>query len=1048
MLKTVKDACTLSDDVMDYQAAGGVASLIELLFADDKGEAFFSKSYTTEGMRELVSEGLMRLSGQSDQAVFELSQAMGGGKTHLLAALGLAALYPGYRPDLVQPTKRERVGNDIATVAVFDGRDMPEHYLWGEIAEQLGDDAYEVFRKFWQNGPRAPGKSDWKAIIGDEPVLILFDELPPYFKNAHSVTVGNATLADVVTTALSNLFAAALELDRCCIVLSNLAESYANQIKDIRKIVEQANDEAHRQARKIMPVSMDGSEIYQIIRKRFFTDLPTEETIGEVAEAFAAQTKRAEDGGYLTARSLDQIEEEVTLTYPFHPSYKNLIALFRDNPGFRETRGLLQFTARLLRSVWNRDQNDVYLIGTQHLDANDSLVVDELQGINSSLRNALIRDVADQGSAHAEAIDEQHNSDAGTQVAMVLFAASLSQAVRGHTGLRREEVIEYLIAPNRKPDEFAKSFDGLRKSAWYLHSDGEQTFFKDTENLTKRIQKESQQVSRARVDKELTNRLTAELQPRSRAAYQQVYVMPDFAEVQLSTQRALLVVKPDNSVPPQTIQDYFASLEEKNHLLVLTGDSTYVATRIESALRELIAIEGIQRGSASHHNDSLREEIEQARETAEQGLTQALQSTFNRLLFPGAEGLQEATIPNGIHFGETDKRRAEHQIEELLSSMQCDEKLVTSLEEPDAYIAMAESRLWPASSRFTQWRDLLLHAKSDTAWPWMPGVKGLEELRAKAQARGRWRVYDDGRLEKGPFPKEKTSVNAVTVELDEEGGESVLEISAKNAGAIPTIHVADHPGVSSTDPVVDHPANFRTTSGCLYFLAIDGNGEHETGEPFRWIASLKVQYAVRKHPQKREVELRCTPKADIRYTLDGTNPREGKPYTEPFSVPSAGCTVLVHAESGEASARESFKIPAAQSGATDDDGKEDTTTIEPTEPVDLVRSTVRLDGAAKVFELLSALNGREVEMHGVRIELGEGEHTVLVRLGENAVTPDTLAGVIDDLRSRLTPAGDGVSVRIADRIRFAQGHDLLRLAEIAGLELNSANTERHTQEVR
>jgi hypothetical protein len=43
---------------------------------------FFDKSYITKGMETLLSQGLQRLGGRSDQAVFELKQAMGGGKTH------------------------------------------------------------------------------------------------------------------------------------------------------------------------------------------------------------------------------------------------------------------------------------------------------------------------------------------------------------------------------------------------------------------------------------------------------------------------------------------------------------------------------------------------------------------------------------------------------------------------------------------------------------------------------------------------------------------------------------------------------------------------------------------------------------------------------------------------------------------------------------------------------------------------------------------------------------------------------------------------------
>jgi hypothetical protein len=43
-------------------------------------------------MKTLLRQGLQRLSGTSGQAVFELKQAMGGGKTHSMLALALATL--------------------------------------------------------------------------------------------------------------------------------------------------------------------------------------------------------------------------------------------------------------------------------------------------------------------------------------------------------------------------------------------------------------------------------------------------------------------------------------------------------------------------------------------------------------------------------------------------------------------------------------------------------------------------------------------------------------------------------------------------------------------------------------------------------------------------------------------------------------------------------------------------------------------------------------------------------------------------------------------
>jgi len=59
---------------------------------------FFSRNYVTHGMDQLFREGILRLSGKSDQAVFELTQAMGGGKTHMMVALGLLARHPHLPP--------------------------------------------------------------------------------------------------------------------------------------------------------------------------------------------------------------------------------------------------------------------------------------------------------------------------------------------------------------------------------------------------------------------------------------------------------------------------------------------------------------------------------------------------------------------------------------------------------------------------------------------------------------------------------------------------------------------------------------------------------------------------------------------------------------------------------------------------------------------------------------------------------------------------------------------------------------------------------------
>ena len=505
--------------------------------------------------------------------------------------------------------------------------------------------------------------------------------------------------------------------------------SYEAQTKDLARIMSNLQQESRRQAQIITPVQLAGNEIYEILKKRLFTELPGDTLIDSVAEAFAEQVKAAEDGGYITARAMEEVAEEVRQTYPFRPSFKNLVALFKENEGFRQTRGLMQFTARLLRSVWNRGANDVFLIGTQHLDLNDAEVRDEIQRVSSALLPAVVNDIADHGNARAEEIDGDLGSDAATQVAKLLLSASLSRAVGAHTGLTQAEVIEYLAAPYRKADEFLAGLDRLRDRAWYLHREGEAFYFKETENLGRRIERDARQIPAPKLEQALINRLTGlfQAQSKSKAAYQEVQIMPRLDDVRLAGVRVLLVVQPDGRTPPETIRNFFEFQQEKNNVLILSGNDSHLANEVEARLRELYAVEKIH--AKLKPGDTLYEEARDKLEELAERFTKAVSGAYNRLFFPGGAGSEHgelvmATIDNGLSFGEGE-HAAEAQIEKLLASGRCDNKLALDMaDELPAYWAMAETYLWSAKDRRIPWRDLVMRAKTDPPGPGCPGQGG------------------------------------------------------------------------------------------------------------------------------------------------------------------------------------------------------------------------------------------------------------------------------------------------------------------------------------
>src|SRR3954451_23202753 len=96
-MKTVRDACQLQPNALSIKLSDQVEQLDELIGAEGNGEVFFEKTWITQGMQDLISEGIARLAGSSSQAIFHLKQAMGGGKTHLLVGFGLLANNPDLR---------------------------------------------------------------------------------------------------------------------------------------------------------------------------------------------------------------------------------------------------------------------------------------------------------------------------------------------------------------------------------------------------------------------------------------------------------------------------------------------------------------------------------------------------------------------------------------------------------------------------------------------------------------------------------------------------------------------------------------------------------------------------------------------------------------------------------------------------------------------------------------------------------------------------------------------------------------------------------------
>lgn len=1028
-MRTVRDACELHENALKIKLSDQIEQLDELIAQEGDGSAYFQKTFITQGMADLVSEGVARLAGASSQAIFHLKQAMGGGKTHLLVGFGLLARNPALRKTYCAGMAHIDAFGDVE-IAAFNGRNSPDHFFWGEIANQLGKG--EEFAQYWNTGPKAPDEAAWlKLFSGSKPILILLDEMPPYFQILDTQKVGNGTVADIATRAFANLLTAAGKKTNVCIVVSDLAASYDTGGKLINRALEDARSELGRQERNITPVDLAANEIYDILRKRLFTKLPDQAEVGDIASAFGRKLEEASKSKTVN-RGAEAIADEIASTYPFHPRLKNVIALFKENEQFKQTRGLIELVSRLLRSVWDRQANDVFLIGPQHFDLSIQEVRDKLTEI-SGMRDVIAKDLWDsQQSAHAQVIDLQLGKEAATQVATLLLTASLSTAVNAVKGLTREEMVECLINPLREPSEFLASFDEFEGAAWYLHHTPEGRFYFDRqENLTKLLQSLAHDAPENQVDDLIRHRLQEMFKATRRTAYDDVLPLPKLDDIadRVRKGRVLLVISPDSKMPPEEVQKFFDGLSQKNNLCVLTGDKTAMAS-LEKAARQLYAAQKADGRIPKGHPQ--RDDLERKQQAYELDFTSTILNLFDKVLFP----VQRPGKPAELRHKPLDMTRdankpfnGEEQIEKTLTADPL--KLHLDVEkEFDAIRDKAQDLLWPENLNEARWADVVDRYMEQAGMYWLP-PKGLDTLKSLACNRGLWEDMGNGYVTKKP-KKKTTSAQIITESEPNDQGEVRLRVTATNAGPAPKIHYSEDGPVSESSPQLTD--QYLTTSALrVAFFVKDPSNQYDTGDPVSWSNKLVLRNKLTENGGERKVELMVAPKGEIRYTLDGSEPREGTLYKGPIAIGDNEVRIQVFAHAEGIETKREFTFTAKdQKGVI----------IDPVKPGKLTAtgSGRKLDSRTRTFEGLKIAADKGAEFQGVNLNIGQGAQMIGITVGEITVE----ASFVEQLLTKaLEKFGPEAPITMTFRkANFASGHDLKEFADKLGIELYPGDVEQ------
>jgi len=640
-MKSLFQACKPRSAVLEG-TADFVVNLADLpKLTEEEASEFLDSNVLTSGMELLLTQAFSRLAGEgSASGIYKLSESMGGGKTQSMIVAGILARFPHLVSMVPFQSQLPKAKPDV--VASFTGR-ATDKIVWVRLGEALGVNL---------PSDRAPSEEEWRDVLKDRSILILLDEMAFYLVHAASQgTKDEGTrAATLASLALTNLFGAVRDYKECrqsVVIIADLQKDWEQGAEELSRILrsnemlsgtmQSVNNEVSKGAQTIAPVDNTKDELYAILAKRLFKEIDSsEKDIEEIADAYVAELKKA---SAIIERPTMKVREEILVSYPFHFSTKHLIGSFNDNPGFQKTRDVIRLMATIVRSLWAKSEDEInrqHLLSLETADLNDSNVSSRFIEIKKALQDALQTDIANNGTSHAESLDDETDGLA-SKCARWIYSASLSEV--HPRGLTDSELAEYLLAPGHSILGFADALKKIYDTCWYI----EQTksgryFFHRHRNLNAQVNSYTKVCTHIDRDDQIEKKLTEMFEPSDKRSYQKAVVMPALDNVQLEREKTTLIIcKPDTD-----IQKFFNNEKYKNRVAFLTAVDQTGIFNVNKKAQRLWAIKQVV-------NDLTPDDMQykKAKETSieyEAEFFIALKAVFNKFYYPLIDDENETVL--------------------------------------------------------------------------------------------------------------------------------------------------------------------------------------------------------------------------------------------------------------------------------------------------------------------------------------------------------------------------------------------------------------------
>jgi hypothetical protein len=508
----------------------------------------------------------------------------------------------------------------------------------------------------------APGGESLADLLRDlgQPALILLDEVLNHVEAAQTVTVGGSTLGRQLLIFLNTLTQEVADTPNSALVYSLQASE--RESLGAETLLDTLDHLVSRVDAKREPVS--GGEVMRVVQRRLFKSLGDEDTIRQVATAYAEAYRKARQAvGGLTAEEQHRaaedarkLAERIQESYSFHPDLLKLMYhRWGSLPSYQRTRGALQFLASVIYDLWERGRDLQPLIsaGDVPLDCDNTRNAFFSQ-IGQRENYLSVFDIDLTGaSARAGRVDRRMSSDSpalqryriGTRLASSIMLYSFGARDGEEHGVPEADLIQATTTPGLDRMSLTTALSDLRNELLYLHYTGRRYRFETQANLNKMIADEERKFDRQEVQAKVKATLDIEL-----TGANGVVIWPDSSEkvndhlplfqvVYLPLEWSSFIDENELRERLTTWLEYVGKQRrDYKNALAFALPGNLASDNLLGAAREVMAIEAlIKQQRQFNFNQEQMDELRGRGKTAANRLKNGIVSLYERVAVPVAE---------------------------------------------------------------------------------------------------------------------------------------------------------------------------------------------------------------------------------------------------------------------------------------------------------------------------------------------------------------------------------------------------------------------------